>query len=351
MRTFLPRGILFVALVCFVVIPSFGQSSNSENASNEGSSPFEVSIVPTMQADYDACSGPGFIGKTTVVGLAMKNTSDKALRGYVVAVWYHDTGSRMVTHATMSKLIHPGEPMIQPGAEWHATACGLSKGADLEDPKAQVDFLMYADGDTWGPVELVESNHLDGVSIGMNFAAGGDDQQRGYVTPTAVVPEMVGTPILNLGAPLPLKFFGKMDRDDAGNLLLVVQATNTGDVPVIGYYYTITFYDRDTHDAVKSVGTKTMETQGKSEDYLLPGSTWASGGRKIPASANGEPDTYTVKLDTVVLGDGTVIGPRQSREGDELVGIVEGIGAVTVLTTRKTFGLLGGVAGGTQVLP
>jgi hypothetical protein len=338
MRTFLPKGIVFVTLLCFFVVPSFAQGSNSaSDSSNESGSPFEVTIVPATQADYDACSGSGFVGKTNIVGLAMRNAGDKPLRGYVVAVWYHDVGSRIVTHSTVSKLIHPGDPMIEPGAEWHGTACGLSKVADLEDPKAQVDFLMYADGETWGPDELVESNRLDGVSIGMNFAAGGDDQQRGYVTPTPVAAEMVGQPISmedgprpNLGGPMPLIFFGKMDRDDAGNLLLVVQATNTGEVPVVGYYYSITFYDRDTHDAVKRVGTKTMETHGNAVDYLQPGATWASGGRKIPASENGEADTYTVTLDAVVLADGTVRGPLYSRESDELVGMVEGIGAVHV---------------------
>ena len=347
MRTFLPRGNLFVALLCLVVIPCFGQSSNSGESPKEGGSPFEVSIVAATQADYDACSGSGFVGKTNVVGLSMRNTGDKALRGYVVAVWYHDVGSRIVAHSTVGKLVHPADPMIEPGAAWHGTACGLSNGADLEDPKAQVDLLMYADGDTWGPVELAESNHLDGVSIGMNFAAGGDDQQRGYVTPTPVAAEMQGKPILNLGAPMPLKFYGTIDRDDSGQLLLVVQAENTGDVPVVGYEYSVTYYDRDTRDAVKSVGTKTMETHGNAENYLQPGAMWASGGRKIPTSQNGEPDTYTVRLDAVVLADGSVLGPRQSRESDELVGMIEGIGAVNVSLKKREIVLGAGVLGGT----
>jgi hypothetical protein len=351
MRTFLPRGILFVLLMSFLVVPSFGQSSNSgSDTPNTGGSPFEVMIVPTAQTDYDACSGSGFVGKTNVVGLAMRNTGDKALRGYVVAVWYHDVGSRIVTHATVSKLIHPGDPMIEPGAEWHATACGLSKGADLQDPKAQVDLLMYADGETWGPVELAESNHLDGVSIGMNFAAGGDDQERGYVTTTPVPAEMVGEPVLNLGLPIPLKFYGRMERDDSGQLLLDVQATNTSDVPVVGYEYAITFYDRDTHDAVRSVGTKALETHGNPQDYLQPGATWASGGRKVSMAANGEPDTYTVRLDAVVLADGSVLGPQQSREATELTGMIEGIGAVKPLPPKSggPVYLGGGVAGGTS---
>jgi hypothetical protein len=327
MRPFLPRGILLVVVFLSFFVPAFAQDAASGSA-NGAPSPFDVSIVPTTQADYDACGSAGFIGKTTIVGLQMRNNGVKPLRGYVVAVWYHDVGSRYVTHDTVSRLIHPGDQMIMPGAEWHATACGMSKAADLEDPKAQVDLLMYADGSTWGPVELPESSRLDGVSIGMNFAAGGDDRERGYVTATPEPGSFTGQAVSGDGDSSPLQFGGVVNRDDTGQVLVWVQATNMGAVPVIGYEYRITFYDHASGNVDKNVTTKALETHGNAADYLQPNATWVSGGRKVPTSSDGQLDTYTVTLDEAVLEDGTVVGPRRSREADELIGMIEGIGAM-----------------------
>jgi len=335
MRVFLPRSILLVAFLCLICSPTFGQTSASQSLANDstdgGASPFYVAITPATQTDYDACSESGFVGKTQVLGLDMRNNSDKPLRGYVLAVWYHDAGSRYVQHQTVSKLIRPNQPMISPGERWHSVACGLSKGIDLTDPKAQVDLLMYGDGETWGPVELPESNRLDGVSIGMNFAAGEDNVERGYVTATPTNADPTGEPILVTEKTSPLKFFARNDRDDHGNLVLDVEAMNEGNIPIAGYEYAITFYDRVTHEAIKSVTTKALETHGYTADYLQPGETWVSGGRKIPASSNEEPATYTVTLDAVVFADGAVIGPQRSREALELVGMVEGIGALKTM--------------------
>jgi hypothetical protein len=332
MRFFLPRGILLVALCCVIYFPAFGQNSTNQNSTtdsaNGGGSPFSVAITPATQADYDECSAGGFVGKMQVVGLDMRNNGDKPLRGYVLAVWYHDEGSRYVQHQTVTKLIRPSEPVIMPGSQWHSAACGLSKGADLNDPKAQVDLLMYEDGETWGPVELAESNRFDGVSIGMNFAAGEDNVERGYVSATPTNADPTGEPVPVTDKTSPLKFFASNDRDDHGNLVVDVEATNEGNVPVAGYEYAITFYDRETHDAIKSVTTKALETHGYPADYLQPGETWTSGGRKIPACANGEPATYAVTLDAVVFADGTVMGPQRSREALELVGMIQGIGAI-----------------------
>jgi hypothetical protein len=265
MRSFLPRGILLVVLFLSFYIPTFAQAAAGKTSDNP-LSPFDVSIVPTTQADYDACGNAGFVGKTTVVGLQMRNSGLKPLRGYVVAVWYHDTGSRHVTHDTVSKLIHPGDQMIMPGAEWHATACGMSKMADLDDPKAQVDLLMYADGSTWGPVELQESSRLDGVSIGMNFAAGGDNRERGYDTATPEPGSFTGEPVSGDGNPFPLQFGGMVNRDDTGQALVWVQATNMGTVPVIGYEYRITFYDHASGNVDKKrddEGTRNVRQTGR----------------------------------------------------------------------------------------
>jgi hypothetical protein len=357
MRSFLPRGILLVALCCLIYFPTFSQNSSSQTSTNtqnsasesenEASSPFSVAITAATPADYDECSAGPLGGKTQVVGLDMRNNGDRPLRGYVLAVWYHDAGSRFVAHSVVSKLIRPSEPMIMPGVPWHSAACGLSPRADLTDPKAQVDLLMYEDGETWGPVELPESNRLDGESIGMNFAAGGDNVQRGYVTATATNADPIGEPMPVTADTFPLKFFATSDRDDHGNLLLDVEATNEGKVPVAGYEYAITFYDSVTHETIKNVTTKALETHGYPADYLQQGETWTSGGRKSPASGNGEPATYSVTLDAAVLANGIVIGPQRSREALELVGMIQGIGAVKIIQPGYPLGpLSGGVVGG-----
>lgn len=75
--------------------------------------------------------------------------------------------------------------------------------------------------------------------------------------------------------------------------------------------------------------------------------TWTSGGRKIPASSNGEPATYSVALDAVVFANGAVIGPQRSREALELVGMIQGIGAIKVIQPEFKLGpISGGMVGG-----
>jgi hypothetical protein len=243
-----------------------------------------------------------------------------------VAVRYQDSANPIfILHQASSKLIRPGEPMIMPGAEWHSTVCGLTKDADVNNVSAVPDLIMYEDGSTAGPAGLRESNHLDGVSVGMNFAAGNDAVERAYVTAT---PGITGEPLPKDDRSSPLEFSASVEREDSGQALLVVEATNRGAVPVIGYDYTISFSDHVTGAFVKDVTTKALETRGNAADYLQAGATWASGGRNLPTSSDGALDTYEVTLDTVVLADGTVLGPRRSRESDELVGMIEGIGMV-----------------------
>ena len=106
---------------------------------------------------------------------------------------------------------------------------------------------------------------------------------------------------------------------------MVIQATNTGSVPVVGYEFKISFFDHGTGVLAKNVTTKALETHHVAADYLQPGQTRQSGGRKLPTSSDGELDTYTVTLDAVVLADGTTLGPRRSSEADELLGMVEGM--------------------------
>ncbi|MGH9573212.1 MAG: hypothetical protein ACRD40_06740 [Candidatus Acidiferrales bacterium] len=56
-------------------------------------------------------------------------------------------------------------------------------------------------------------------------------------------------------------------------------------LPRAGYEYTVTFYDRVTHDVIKNVTTKALETRGDAADFLQPGDTWVSRGRKFPRRA------------------------------------------------------------------
>jgi hypothetical protein len=112
--------------------------------------------------------------------------------------------------------------------------------------------------------------------------------------------------------------------------LLDVQATNKGTVPVIGYEYEITFYDHATGDTIKRLGTKALETHRRPSDYLQPGATWVSGGRAIPTSSDGQLATYSVEVDAVIFADGTIAGPCDSREADELIGMIEGMGELTL---------------------
>jgi hypothetical protein len=195
---------------------------------------------------------------------------------------------------------------------------------NLSDVNTSVDLLAFADGSTSGPASVRESNQVAGMFAGMNLVTRKNDTERAYLTPTSVTPPGNAVPIEQVGNSLPVRFTALVNREESGQAFLVVNGTNIGGISIIGYEYKLSFFDHATGAFVKSVTTKLLATEG-APDYLLPGATWASGGRKLPASSDGDLDKYSVTLDAVVLSDGRTLGPRRSREADELLGMVEGM--------------------------
>jgi hypothetical protein len=172
-------------------------------------------------------------------------------------------------------------------------------------------------------MQLRESHRLRGVFEGKDLVSGGSPQAE-FLAPTPVT--VTGRPVPSNDNSLPLQFTGSVQSDRSGNLLLTIEATNTGSVPVIGYEFRISFFDHATGAFVRSVPIKTLATTASASAYLLPGASWSSGTRcRLSVSSNGTPDDYNITPEVVVLANGTVLRPRHSWQSEELLGMYESI--------------------------
>jgi len=107
--------------------------------------------------------------------------------------------------------------------------------------------------------------------------------------------------------------------------MLAVQATNIGATPIRGYVFTASFFDPTTGNRLRRLTTKELETHGNPNGYLLPGATWVAGARKFSYLPDGTLASHTIILDLVVFADGSLFGPKQSSESDEVLGMFQGI--------------------------
>lgn len=283
----------------------------------------QVVPVPPSQADITTCQNVGTSGGTLGLDMSYKGTAP--LKGYLVAVYEASNGQHTSVYETSSKVVGPHDQMIKPGSQWHSTVCGVDIASRLDSQHVVpvVDLLVFKDDSTAGPITLRESNHLFGVIEGLTFGSS-RSQAKDAVRPT-LVSGAIGNAIATSDVSLPMKLSASVEKDKSGESVITVSATNTGSVPIVGYEFKIVFLDPGTGRPVHSVTTKTLAISGKSEDYLLPGQTWQSVPRKVPASISGALDSFSVGVDLVVLADGTHLGPKHSREADELLGMIEGI--------------------------
>ena len=191
---------------------------------------------------------------------------------------------------------------------------------------AKVDVLRFADGSIWGPASLPVSHQLIGTMDGMDFSAKTTDLER-YVSP--ILPPVGPVPLEGIQFQTigPLRFVSGVWRDEGGQQMLAVQATNVAATPIRGYVFTASFFDPTTANHIRRVTTKELETHGNPNDYLLPGATWVAGARKFSYLPDGTLASYTITLDLVVFADGSMFGPKRSSESDEVLGMFQGIDA------------------------
>jgi hypothetical protein len=307
-----------VALSCLVGLPASAQDSSAAS-SQESDSILTFTAVPLGAADSIPCTVK-FIDRAAVA-IDIEYHGQKPLHGFMAAIYYREPGEQTAEHYRLFTYL--GETIV-PGQKWQSIYCGLPADADLKNLRFKVDLLGFVDQSISGPRDLRQSNHFYGVLEGMNFVAGSPEAK--YVAPVPVA-SISGDPVPSGDDSLPLEFNGTVERGDSERLSLTIEATNKGSVPVVGYEFKISFFDHATGAFVRSFTTKTLATTGDSSDYLLPGASWSSGPRRLSASSDGIPDDYKITLDTVVLADGRVLGPRRSRESAELLGMLEAIQA------------------------
>jgi hypothetical protein len=304
-----------VAVSCFVCLPASAQDSSA--SSQESDSILTFAAVPLGVTDSIPCKR----NDNAAVGIDIEYHGQKPLHGFLTAIYYPEPGGR--TGERYGLFAYLGETIV-PGQKWQSIYCGLPAGVDLDRVRFKVDLLGFVDHSISGTRSLPESNRFYGVLEGMNYVAGSPEAK--YVAPVPVA-SITGDPVPTGDDSLPLEFTGTVERDDSERLSLIIEATNRGSVPVVGYEFKISFFDHATDAFVRSVTNKTLATSGNASHYLLPGASWSSGARRLSASSDGLPDNYKITLDTVVLADGRVLGPRHSRESAELLGMLEAIQA------------------------
>jgi hypothetical protein len=307
-----------VALSCVVCLPAFAQDSPAASL-QDSDSILTFAAVPLGATDSIPCKRKGI--DKAAVGIDIEYHGRKPLRGFLAAIYYREPGDQTGEHYRLFEYL--GETIV-PGQKWQSIYCGLPADADLGNVRFKVDVLAFADQSISGPRDLPESNRFYGVLEGMNYVAGSPEAR--YVAPVPVA-SISGDPVPSGDDSLPLEFTGTVERGDSERLSLTIEATNRGSVPVVGYEFKISFFDHATGAFVRSVTTKTLATTGDASDYLLSGASWSSGTRRLSVSSDGIPDDYKITLDTVVLSDGRVLGPRRSRESAELLGMLEAIQA------------------------
>jgi hypothetical protein len=324
----LKPSILLLGAVPFLCV--FLQTVAAQDDQKEFS-PLSVAGQFSTTLSADCKSGKGLIVQFHYAGT-------QALRGYLVTLALADsTVGKVLMEQTLQETRDSRGPLIAEGADWTRTSCTIIENiaGHALDVITKVDVLKFVDGSIWGPASLPASHRLIGTMDGMDFGVKATDLEH-FVSP--ILPQGGPVPVeriqfQNIG---PLRFESGIWHDDNGKEMLAVEATNVAASPIRGYVFTESFFDPATGNRLRRVTTKELETHGDPTHYLLPGATWVAGPRKFSYLSDGSPANYTISLDLVVFADGSMYGPKQSRESDEVLGMFLGIDT-TNPTSRGTF--------------
>jgi hypothetical protein len=313
-----------VALFLFFLAVPF----TSSQIAGTQQDPAKVAPKPTDQplavtAELSATSAPE-CGSSQAFLLHFHYSGDKPLRGYLIRLLASNSANHAPVEQTFHEIRDSRDQMIVPGADWTRTACSSIGLAPSQSVNTIVDFLKFPDGSAWGPMHLPESHELIGVMDGQDFSVKTTDLER-YVSPLSRETTPTPEELLQFQTIGPLRFLSGIYHDPKGKECLAVEATNAGDAPIRAFVFTESFFDSATGARLRRVATKKLETHGNSTHYLFPGGTWLCDTRKFSYSSDGSLAKYTITLDFVVFADGTTYGPKQSRESDEVVGMLRGI--------------------------
>jgi hypothetical protein len=278
-----------------------------------------------VRAELSATSAPE-CGSSQGVLLQFHYSGDKPLRGYLIRLLASDSANHAPVEQTFHEIRDSRDQMIAPGADWTRTICSSISLAPSQSVTTIVDFLKFPDGSAWGPMHLPESHELIGVMDGQDFSVKTTDLER-YVSPLSPDTTPVPEEHLQFQTIGPLRFLSGIYHDVKGKECLAVEAANAGDAPIRAFVFTESFFDSATGARLRRVATKKLETHGNSTHYLQPGGKWLCDTRKFSYSSDGSLANYTITLDFVVFADGSTYGPRQSRESDEVLGMLRGIDA------------------------
>lgn len=147
------RAILTLAFLCLSVSYASWAQDSVKDLSSPTKSPLSVSIDPHGIPNPDTCDN----NLTNSFVLRLRNDSTKALRGYVVGVFYPDPkrgGVRL--EEIVENVVFPfsTQKLPAPGAEWERTICRLPPGTDPTSVSVKVDLVGFEDGSKWGPGEF-----------------------------------------------------------------------------------------------------------------------------------------------------------------------------------------------------
>jgi hypothetical protein len=311
-----------IFLFALVLSPSvFSQTAAAQDHQIE-ESPLKVTAQFSASPDADCTSGQNVV-------LQMHYMGTQPLRGYLVRLAL--TGSvtgKVLQERSIQDIRDSRETMITSGAEWTRTFCSTPKKipGDSATLTATVDVLKFADNSIWGPAALRGSQQLIGTLDGMDFIEKTTELKK-FVSP--IQPQQGPLPAGDMESQTigPLKFDSGVWHDDRRQDMLAVEVTNESTKPIRGYLFTTTFLDPNTGMRIRRVSTKELETQGNPSEYLAPGSAWVADPRKFSHLPDGTLAGYKITLDLVVFADGSIFGPIESRESDEVLGMFRGIDA------------------------
>jgi len=294
-------------------------------------SPLKVTGQFSTTLGADCKSGQGLVVQFHYAGT-------QSLRGYLVTVALTDsTTGKVLMEQTLQETRDSRQPMIADGANWTRTGCSIVEtiAGHVLNVITKVDVLRFVDGSNWGPASLPASHRLIGTMDGMDFGVKTTDLEK-FVSP--ILPRGGPVPVehIQFQSIGPLRFESGVWHDDNGKEMLAVETTNLAATPIRGYVFTESFFDPTSGNRLRRVTTKELETHGDPTHYLLPGATWVAGPRKFSYLSDGSPANYTITLDLVVFADGSMFGPKQSRESDEVLGMFLGIDT-TNPQSRGTF--------------
>jgi hypothetical protein len=295
------------------------------------SSPLNVTTQFSYNLATNCKGGEGLVVQLHYAGA-------QPLRGYLVRFSFARSATgKTFQEEDIQEIRDSREPMIASGADWTRTVCLMPKkiAADSATVTANVDFLKFADGSTWGPMALRESHQLIGTLDGMDFIGKTTELER-FVSP--ILPERGPLPVADVETQTvgPLRIESGVWRDEDGQDMMAAGVTNESATPIRGYLFTTSFFDPATGIRIRRFSTKELETHGNPSDYLAPGSTWVVDPRKFSHLPDGNLASYKITLDLVVFADGSTFGPKKSQESDEVLGMIAGIDAANQMSREAS---------------